>query len=376
MKIAILGASKPHLPLYQKAHEMGLETYCIAWAEGAYCKDFADYFFDISILDKESIVEVCKQEKIQGIISNAIDFAVPTLAYVAQECGFNGNSYQAALQATSKKLMRMCVAEAKACPQPRFHVLTDSNFSIDHYPVVVKPVDGSCSDGVSKVSNSSDLVKALERGFQASRHKELLIEEFISGQEVSVESISYHGKHYVLTITDKETTGAPYFVETAHHQPSLLNQAIQAKIKQYTLQLLDALSISNGATHTEFKITPDGQVYFIELGARGGGDFISYDLVQLSTGYDYVRGMIEVALGSFTEPELNKQAAAGVYFLSQETAYLAEYIRVNQNQAWMVDFEVEQKPLVPLKRSQDRVGYFIYQNPERIVVNNKKKDYE
>ena len=106
MKIAILGASEPHLPLYLKARDMGLETYCIAWAEGAFCRDYADHFFDISITEKEKIADLCAKEKIDGIVSNALELAVPTMAYVADKCGLNGISYQAALRAVSKKEMR------------------------------------------------------------------------------------------------------------------------------------------------------------------------------------------------------------------------------------------------------------------------------
>jgi hypothetical protein len=58
-KIAILGASKPHLPLYLRAKEMGLEVHCVAWAEGAYCRDYADFFHDISITDKEAVARLC-----------------------------------------------------------------------------------------------------------------------------------------------------------------------------------------------------------------------------------------------------------------------------------------------------------------------------
>ena len=63
-KIAILGASEPHLPLFLKAKEMGLETYCFAWSQGAYCKNYADHYYDISIVDKEQIAVICQKEKI------------------------------------------------------------------------------------------------------------------------------------------------------------------------------------------------------------------------------------------------------------------------------------------------------------------------
>lgn len=368
MKLAILGASKPHLPLYLKAKEMGLETYCIAWADGAYCKDFADHFCDISITDKETIAQLCKAEGIDGIVSNALEIAVPTMAYVAEQCGFNGNSFDAACCAVNKRKMREAVSKYGACPQPEFSVLLTDECYPKHFPVIIKPSDSSCSNGVTKVDCQEQIQAAIDRARQASSSGEILVEECVFGREVSVESISYHGKHYVLTITDKETTGAPYFVEIAHHQPSNLPIQIKEKLEIYVPRILDAIGLTNGASHAEFKIDNDGNIKFIEIGARGGGDFISYNLVELSTGYDYIKGMIEVALNIFTEPLNGPNRYSGVYFLSKNTSYIKEFIIKNKDQGWVVDSEIQDKPLQELQKSQDRTGYLIYQSNEKIYT--------
>lgn len=367
-KIAILGASKPHLPLFLKAKEMGLETHCIAWAEGAYCKDFADYFHDISITDKEAVARLCIEERIDGIVSNALEPAVPTMAYVHDRCGLNGISSLTAARCTDKKLMRLCIYESDACPQPRFSLLSETDLSALTYPVIVKPTDSSCSNGVTKVSSQEQLDAAIERAANASRNGEILIEECVEGEEVSVETISFNGKHYVLTVTDKETTGAPYFVETAHHQPSSKPAAILQQLEKYVINIHDALGIDNGASHAEFKITDDGRIYFIEIGARGGGDFISYELVRLSTGYDYVKGMIQVALGEFVEPVVRRGRYSGVYFLSKETAGLKDFILKNRDCDWVYDSHIEDEPLRSLRKSQDRSGWIIYSSDHKITI--------
>ena len=369
-KIAILGASEPHLPLFLKAKEMGLETYCFAWNQGAYCKDYADHYYDISITDKEQIAQVCQKEQINGIISNALEIAVPTVAYVSNLLGLNGIHYNVALDARNKFQMREKVAHQQACQQPNYTLYQSGNMP-SSYPVIVKPVDGSCSNGVTKVSRKEDFAQALDRALQASCNNCILIEEYIEGREVSVESISFHGKHYVITITDKETTGAPYFVETAHHQPSNLPFDIQEKLKCAVKSMLDAIGINNGASHAEFKIDQNGNIFFIEVGARGGGDFISYDLVKLSTGYDYVRGMIEVALNEFTIPKHAFQKYSGVYFLSKEVSYIRTFIENNKNAEWTVRYHIDEGPLHELKKSQDRSGYIIYQTDHRISISEK-----
>lgn len=366
-KIAILGASEPHLPLFLKAKEMGLETYCFAWSQGAYCKDYADHYYDISIVNKEHIAEICQKEQINGIISNALEIAVPTVAYVSERLGLNGIPYTTALDARNKFQMREKIAHQQACRQPAY-TLYQSGHLPSSYPIIVKPIDGSCSNGVTKVNRKEDFAQALNRASQASLANCILIEEYIEGKEVSVESISFHGKHYVLTITDKETTGAPYFVETAHHQPSILPLNIQEKLKYVVNNILNAIGINNGASHAEFKIDQNGNIFFIEVGARGGGDFISYDLVKLSTGYDYVKGMIEVALDEFNIPECSVQKCAGVYFLSKEVSYIRTFIEKNKNSKWVIKYHIDGGPLQELRKSQDRSGYIIYQADHRICV--------
>lgn len=366
-KIAILGASEPHLPLFFKAKEMGLEIYCFAWKEGAYCKEYADHYYDISITDKERIAKICEDEHIDGIISNALEIAVPTVAYVCEILGLNGIPYSVALNARDKYQMRERISHAKACLQPRY-ILYSPSYVPSSYPVIVKPIDGSCSNGVTKVNSPEEWKQALQRAVQASSNASVLIEEYIEGREVSVESISFHGQHYVLMVTDKETTGAPYFVETAHHQPSNLPQKIQGKIKSSVKKVLDAMGICNGASHAEFKIDKDENLFFIEVGARGGGDFISYELVKLSIGYDYVRGMIEVALNTFHIPKETCHKYAGVYFLSKEVAYVGEFIKQNEEAEWVVKSHIEEEPLRCLKKSQDRSGYVIYQADYRITI--------
>ena len=208
------------------------------------------------------------------------------------------------------------------------------------------------------------LDRAIARAKSISFEKKAIVEEFITGREISVESISYQGKHYILQITDKVTTGAPYFVELEHHQPSSLSALVKEQMKEIVLKALDALHIVNGASHSELKITEDNEIKVIEIGARMGGDFIGSDLVQLSTGYDFVRGVIEVALGEFTEPKFTQHKYSGVYFLSKNTEYVMPYIINAVKYPEIVKAELLNDSLRMVECSGDRNGYCIYQNSE------------
>ena len=338
--LAIIGASYLQRPVVERAKQMGIRTICFAWAEGAVCKDLCDVFYPVSITEKEEILRICRDEHIDGICTIASDVAAPTVAYVAQQMGLAGNSYEASLKAHDKHLMREALTAA-GVDCPKFRVVT-ANGRTDEWtnglslPLIVKPSDRSGSLGVQKVERWEDLDAAVATALDVSLAHEALIEEFIEGREISVEMISCAGTHYALQITDKTTTDAPHFVELAHHQPSSLPADMQAHIFAITRKALDALGLTSGASHSEYKITKDGRIVVMEIGGRMGGDFIGSDLVRLSTGYDFLEGVIRVALGEQIHPEPKALARSSVVFTAPENVTC----------------------------SAERTGYIIYQNDE------------
>ena len=366
-KLAIIGASYLQLPLVRKARQLGIETHCFAWEDGAVCKEEADFFYPISILNQHDIFDACVKIQIDGITTIATDMAVPTMSYVSEKMGLIGNSQATALMATNKGAMREAFQKG-GCHIPKFIIATTATAESNglQFPLIVKPVDRSGSRGVCKIESESEMPDALREALKMSFAGDAIIEEFIEGREVSVESISWHGNHYILAITDKVTTGSPHFVEIAHHQPSNLPEGIQQKIKKQTILALNALNVQNGAAHSEFKINDQSDVYAIEVGARMGGDFIGSHLVGLSTGYDFIKAVIDVALNQFKVPQIIENRYAGVYFLCEETRELLPYFE-NPN-----DFDIEkdiQNPnLKPITNSNDRSGFMIYQANERIEL--------
>lgn len=366
-KIVIIGGGYLQLPLVMKCKEMGLETHVFSWADGAVCREYADYFYPISIVEKEAILKKCKEIGIDGVVSIASDVAVITVNYIADKLGLIANPVEYTEITTNKYEMRRALTGANI-PCPGFIRVNDckaADISGLRFPLIVKPTDRSGSRGVMKITDVSHLHDAILRAAGESFKDEVIIEEFIDGREISVESISFHGEHHILQITDKVTTGAPYFVELAHHQPSSLPSEIQIKVKTIVINALNALHIKNGASHSELKITGNGDAYVIEIGGRMGGDFIGSDLVRLSTGYDFVKGVVNVALGKFERPQLSKSAYSGVYFISQETKHLRKYIDNNDDYPCIVKSEITDPELREIHESADRSGYFIYKSESR-----------
>ena len=368
-KLAIIGASYLQLPLVKKAKELGLYSLCFAWADGAVCQNEADEFYPISVVEKDQILSICREKRIDGICTIASDVAAPTVAYVAEKMGLVGNSYEVASRANNKYMMRLDLSAA-GLPCPAFQKINSCN-QLDSnkllFPVIVKPTDRSGSLGVTKVDCLEELEGAVKTALNCSFAHEAVVEEFIEGREISVEFISYKGCHYPLQITDKVTTGAPHFVELEHHQPADLTQQHYEEIYDLTRKALVALGVTNGASHAEYKITADGGIYVMEIGARMGGDFIGSDLVRLSTGYDFLKGVIEVALGDFHMPIFGQPHYAGVYFLCKETDRLLSMFKAPDNPT-VVHAEITDAELRNVTCSADRSGYLIYQSQNKLEL--------
>lgn len=371
-KLAIIGASYLQEPIVKKAKQMGIYTICFAWADGATCAEICDKFYDISIIEKEQILEICKKEQIDGITTIASDTATLTVNYVASRMGLISNPDEYSEICTNKFKMRQCFMDADV-PSPKFTLVDDEGkYSIKgfRFPLIVKPTDRSGSRGVEKVLDPVQLESAIKRARKDSFEGKAIIEEFVTGREISVEGISFEGNHTILQITDKVTTGAPFFVELGHHQPSSLSDEIKDKVKQIVLNALDALHIQYGASHSELKIDEDGNIRVIEIGARMGGDFIGSNLVQLSTGYDFVKGVIDVSLGTFEVPKLTQNNYSGVYFLCKETEWVKPHILNYKDNPDIVEARITDPVLRNIECSGDRSGYLIYQSNKKVEFNH------
>ena len=361
--LAIIGASYLQLPLIEKAKEMGYTTHVFAWAANDVGEKVADFFYPISIIEKEQVLEKCREIGICGICSIASDVAMVTVNYVANEMGLVGNSPEATYKSTNKHAMRLAF-EANGDPSPRSYLVDEktdlSALNLD-YPIIVKPTDRSGSRGICKLYSADELSEAVSHAIEESFEKKALIEEFAEGQEYSVEFISYHGQHHFLQMTHKYTTGEPNFIETGHLEPAPVDTEIIECVKQVVSHALDTLEIQNGASHSELKIDENGKIRLIEIGGRMGGDCIGSDLVRYSTGFDFVRMVIDVACGR--EPVFEKIcepcAVKSLFMFTQEDVAAFETLKKEHPEKILKIVSYFPENLGHVTDSSNRVGCYI-----------------
>ena len=364
-KLAIIGASTGQLPLCLKAKELGLYTICFAWEEGAVCKDLVDKFYPISIMEKEAILDICKTESIDGVTSNGSDLTAEIVSYIATELHLHGINYSNFLKIKNKYLVRELTKEIEGLAH--VNVKTFSEMAEIKYPCIIKPQTGASKKGVFYVEKEEELKFAIDE-IKKITNADIIIEEYVPGIEISVETISFEGNHYVIQFTDKENSGPPHFVELSHHQPSQISIESKHKIEIIVPRLLESVGIENGASHIELKIDNDN-IYLIEINPRGGGDEISNKLVELSTGFDYIAAIIDVSIGKFKQPSISNKKYSGIYFLCQQSANRLKYFEDSYSEPWLIEKKYNlSKGLTVSSGNYDRNGYLIYQDNSKIIL--------
>lgn len=361
-KIVIIGANDFQNQLILKAKEMGFETHVFAWQDGSIGERTADYFYPVSIVEIDEILEKCKEIKPDAVATIASDLANITVSKVAAGLGLPGNTPECIEISTNKYAMRSAFLKA-GIPTPAFYKVDQAQDELYKMklPVIVKPTDRSGSRAITKITDFKDLEGAIQDAVDQSFEKKAIVEEYIEGNEYSYETISYRGKHTNLAVTKKYTTGAPHFIETGHCEPSDLSKETLEKVHKTMYAALDALKITDGASHGEFKVTPEGDIRIIEIGSRMGGDCIGSDLVPLSTGYDFMEMVIDVACGK--EPQIvrktePKEARIHFLFTEEDVEKMRAYEAAHPEEIYRIS-ELDMNHAGHVSDSSTRIGYYI-----------------
>jgi biotin carboxylase len=250
-----------------------------------------------------------KLRKIDGVICVAADAPI-TAATVAQRLGIPGIPLESAQLACDKLAMKQRFLAA-GVPVPWFSPVATPQ-ALQRIAVqqgrdlVIKPVDSRGSRGVQRVAQVSDLDQAFMLARQHSPTERVMVEQYLSGPQVSTESIIVNGRCYTPGFSDRNyeylERYAPFFIENGGDLPSQLPQDIQAKVKAVVAQAAAALGIVNGTVKGDI-VVHKGEPHVIELAARLSGGFFCTREIPLNTGVDFVGAAIRMALGEQVAPE-------------------------------------------------------------------------
>ena len=300
----------------KRAKEMGLYVVVSDRDPQAPGFEFADSCIIADVYSPEETAAAAdryarKLRPIDGVICVAAD-APMTVAAVNKRLGLKGITEESAKLACDKLAMK---ERFLACgvPIPWFSPLSTvqalQRIAIERgRNLVIKPVDSRGSRGVQRVEQVEDLAKAFHFAQEHSPTDRVMVEQYLSGPQVSTESVVVNGKCYTPGFSDRNyeylERYAPFFIENGGDLPSHLSPQIQEKVKDVVGRAAAALGITNGTVKGDI-VVHKGEPHVIELAARLSGGFFCTREIPLNTGVDFVGAAIKVALGEMvTEDEL------------------------------------------------------------------------
>jgi len=318
--ILILGGSEFQVPLIQAAKQLGLYVITCDYLPDNPGHALADKYLNVSTADKDAVLQVAIDHKIDSIATFASDPAIPTIGYVVEHLGLPGISARAAESFSHKGLFRQVLKQA-GLKTPSFYLTESASIPLgllDKKPYIVKPVDSSGSKGVRlSTGTQSNIVECIKYALSFSRSHRCIIEEYLEGPQVHGDGFlqdgkliaGYFGDQYFYTQSDS-------FIPISTRWPTV-HADIHQQLKRQLEQLAAHTGYLNGPINVEARLNRDNELYLIEVGARNGGNFVPL-LQQRLTGFDYVDAVLKVSLGQkvvHNEACQQTQRKIGAYYV-------------------------------------------------------------
>ena len=327
--LLIIGAGREQIPAYQIAKKMGLFVVSTDRNPKAPAFEFADKKLICSTRDAnhtlETVLEFSKKNPINGVMTIAND--VPfTVALVANALSLPGISLQSARYASNKILMKNQFVKHRV-PTPKLEILGNKKdflklVSKKSFPLILKPSDGRGGRGVLYLDKSVDLNWAWNFVFKISDNKELMLEEYVAGDQLSVEGIFIKKKFHPIAFADRNYENLaqtkPHIIEDGGVIPSKYEGKILKKISSLIKKASKSLNIDFGTVKADIVLSND-EPMIIELAARLSGNYLATHHIPMAYGTDLVSAVIKLSLGigfdsSLVSPKHKKFLAVRYFF--------------------------------------------------------------
>lgn len=304
-KILLLGGSAQQVVAIKTAKRLGYYTVLCDFLTDNPGQYEADKFYLVSTTDKDAVLEVAQEEKIDGVLAYASDPAAPTAAYIAEKLGLQGNPYQSVEILCNKDWFRKFLLENSfSAPKAHGYASADDvpNAKISYeYPIIIKPVDSSGSKGATVLHSEEGLMEAVEFAFSFSRCHRIIVEHFIEkkhpyliGGDVFIEN----GKIVLWGLMNchRDNSVNP-LVPVGKSYPLQLEVEDIQRVKETLASMVEKLGIRNGSMNVELVVDKSNRVWPIDVGPRSGGNMIP-DLLGDMFGVDIAEMSIEAAMGT------------------------------------------------------------------------------
>lgn len=377
--VHVVAGGVNQLPLVWAARDLGHRVLVTDMFPNPPCRAESDLFVQMDVVDRAGTLEVARQYGVNGVVTDQTDVAVPTVALIAEELGLPGIGFETALRFTNKELMRLSLAGSRDVRLPTCTFFEEMAPALEFATTeasptgqwLVKPVNSQGSRGVARLGKGAD-ESLLLRAFDASRQKGVLIEEYIDGDEYSVEAFIVDGRRHNLAVTRKYHYAENDCIDERNTYLGDVPSDIEEALFRANDEIASTMNPGFCSMHTEFKIQ-NGNVYLIETAARGGGGNISGKLLPYLTGFEPCRALVQAAMGETVEPRFDdyRTRFAAMRFFNFDQGVLSSIDFDREMADGLLHFELDVGPGSEIRSildSRNRPGYFIVSGDDADAV--------
>lgn len=304
-KILLLGGSAQQIVAIETAKRLGYYTVLCDYLPDNPGQHHADRFYLVSTIDKEAVLKVAQDEKVDGVLAYASDPAAPTAAFVAEKLGLPGNPFRSVEILCNKDQFRNYLSEHGFCtPVARGYsdpaeAIADLQNGVFRFPSIIKPADSSGSKGVSRIDSADQAESLIQYAMSFSRGKRVIVEEWVEkfGYQIAGDGLSVNGKLVFRYFANDHFNAKSVnpFVPISASFPYNMPKEVQDKIHDTIQDLLTSLDMKTCNYNFDMRIDRDYNVYLMEVAPRDGGNYIP-DVIRHATGIDLVEYAVRGAM--------------------------------------------------------------------------------
>lgn len=385
-KVMILGGGDNQVPLIKRAKELGHYVVLCDFRNDVPGIALSDVHYQINTLDPSLLLEVGIKEKPDGILTNS-EPAFMSMAETAEKLGLRCLSIDNTKLYKNKFLMReFCHKHGLLSPQ--YRCCTKLEETLDFFnglrkKCIIKPLDNSASRGVFSVNDADEIKTHFDEclGASSAANPAIIIEEYITGTEFTIDGLMTPKGHRCLAISEKKHYA---YNENVAYQLLFDNENKHfdyAELKKVNDQLVDLTGIPFGLTHAEYKFC-NGKFYLIEIQARGGGNFIATDIVPFMSGIDSYKEQLKWAVGDEVNIDYNYDVlsphCAVLHFFDvpgkggvvKDIIGLDYFDSLGDQMMYHLNFGVGDT-IQETKDDSTRIGWYILKSPNRADLDAK-----
>jgi argininosuccinate lyase len=356
----------------EKARIKGLQTIFITKDPNKY-SFLAEELIQPIILDTDSEEELYNHLKdlknLKAVFSTS-EYYIESAYKLAKKFGLPANDPKAIGLCRNKDLLAKTLTEhGIKCPKTLIiNSIEEINNLLEQidfdFPVIIKPSKGSGSIGVRLCANKKETFKYASILMEEKNRetRSILIQEYIEGDEYSVETLSFNSQVNIIGITKKYLSEPPFFLETGHDFPINLPEVLNKSIEELILNSFKVLGFLFGPAHTEIRIK-NNIPYVIEINPRLAGGMIP-EIIKQALGIDLIDETINLVTNQKINLNRTTNDFASIRFIIPKTSGFIKSINLNNDNIKnkLADFQINKKlnDFIILRGDfRDRIGHFI-----------------